>query len=140
VKPRPLGALDINIMSNQIALRAVTACPVAELEGRILDAMDELEASICAPFDGNDPFRKKLHDERQRQAAERLSTLREMTTHTLATSPAGLRYQTEELSCAHDELLDDDSGKAALKVDRLVSLIAAAAANLFPSDDPRLAA
>jgi hypothetical protein len=119
---------------------AAAACPIAELERQILDALDEVEAAIRAAFDRNDPFSKKLHDERVANAEGRFSTLRELTTHTLATSGTGLRYQTEELRCAQDEQYDDDSGKVALKIERLSMLIVQAAANLFPSDDPRLAA
>jgi hypothetical protein len=128
--------------SHTVTNENAIACPVAELEREILDTMDRKDAALRDRKAG--PALPAAHEQLLSEALEiadlTIAARREIATRTLATSLAGLRYQTEELLCAHDELLDDDSGDTARKVGRLVELIAKAARNLSPPVSPLIAA
>lgn len=106
-------------------------CPVAELERQILAAMDKHDADEAKLRDCPDEMSRKLLDDKVRDASDLVVALREVATHTLATSLAGLRYQTEELSTAQDALHEGDENRR--KVARLVALIAKTARTLSPS-------
>jgi hypothetical protein len=112
-------------------MKSEITCPVAELERQILAAMDSHDADETRLQDCPDEPSRKLLDDKVRDASDLIVALRELTTHTLATSVAGLRYQTEELSTAQDGLGDGDENRR--KVARLVALIGKTARKLSPS-------
>jgi hypothetical protein len=127
-------------MSDQIALRAVTtaACPVAELARQFYDAMDEMDAAEMEASEESpsSPFL----DRRASDAKDHYESLRDMASHTRATSLAGLRFQIVELVEAQDELLRDNTDKNVRRVARLIDLIAIASERLFLFGEQRLAA
>jgi hypothetical protein len=119
----------------------ITACPVAELARQFdaaMHAMDaaEMEASEESPSSNIKPFL----DRRAEDAKDHYEAVRDMASHTLATSLAGLRFQIVELVDAQDELLRDNADKNVRKVARLIDLIAHASERLFLFGEQRLAA